>query len=211
MPMYTLIIADDHNIVRTGIRSVFEARGDVEIVAETGDGMETVGAMKRLQPAAILLDVSMPLISGVEICVEAKRWSPDTHLIVFTGINAGSVLQELLDEGVKGIVLKSEDVQLLTAAFDAVMAGQIYLSVAAREILESTQQIFDLTSRERQILKFIISGNTTAEIAKLLSVSHKTVENHRTNLMRKLKVHSVTELMALAYREKLVTFSVDSQ
>lgn len=209
--MFNLIIADDHSIVRDGIRPLFEARNDVNIVAETNDGLATISAIRRMQPDVVLLDVSMPYVSAMEICVETKRWSPKTHLLAFTGINSGSMLQELIDEGVRGIVLKSDDVQKLGVAFNEITAGRSYISDAAQSQLDSVKQVTNLTSRERQILKMIVSGNTTTEIGKLLSVSPKTIENHRTNLMKKLDVHSISELMALAYREGLVPSANDPQ
>ena len=209
--MFTLLVADDHKIVRDGVRQLVASRSDINIVAETSDGLETISAIKRLQPMAALLDVSMPYATALEVCVEAKRWSPDTRIIVYTGTNTGTALQELINEGAKAIVLKSEDLQELNKAFDAVFAGRTYYSSETKNFIASAQSASLLTSREKQILTLVVAGNSTNDIAKSLSISAKTVDNHRTNLMRKLNLHSVSELMAYAYREKLVTQANDSQ
>lgn len=209
--MFSLIIADDHKIVRDGIRQLVGSRNDINIVAETNDGLETISAIKTMQADVALLDASMPYANALEICVEAKRWSPDTRIIIFTGVNTGSALKELVHVGAKAIVLKSEDIGELNKAFDAVLSGNCYFSDATNKLIESAETVSQLTSREKQILTLVVTGNTTNEIAKTLSISAKTVDNHRTNLMRKLKVHSVSELMAYAYREKIILQSNDSQ
>ena len=209
--MFTLIVADDHKIVRDGVRQLVESRPDIQIVAETSDGLETISALKRLQPDVVLLDASMPYASALEVSIEAKRWSSNTHIIIFTGTNTGSALRELINEGAKAIVLKSEDLQELNKAFDAVFTDKTYYSNEAKKLIDSAQQVTQLTSREKQILTLVVTGNSTNEIAKALSISAKTVDNHRTNLMRKLNLHSVSELMAYAYREKIVLQANDSQ
>ena len=209
--MFTLIVADDHKIVRDGVRQLVESRPDIQIVAETSDGLETISALKRLQPNVVLLDACMPYASALEVSVEARRWSPGTCIIVFTGTNTGSALLELIHEGAKAIVLKSEDLQELNKAFDAVFSGNTYFSNEAKILIDSAQQVTQLTSREKQILTLVVTGNSTNDIANTLSISAKTVDNHRTNLMRKLNVHSVSELMAYAYREKLILQANDSQ
>jgi DNA-binding NarL/FixJ family response regulator len=209
--MFTLIIADDHKIVRDGVRQLIGSRDDIQVVAETNDGLETISALKRLQPNAALLDVSMPYASALEVCIEAKRWSPSTRIIIFTGTNTGSALRELINEGAKAIVLKSEELQELNRAFDAVLSDKTYYSGGTKTLIDSAQTVTQLTSREKQILTLVVTGNSTNEIAETLSISAKTVDNHRTNLMRKLNLHSVSELMAYAYREKIVLQANDSQ
>lgn len=209
--MFSLIIADDHKIVREGLRSTVAAISNIEVVAEISNGLEAISAVKQMQPDILLLDVSMPFVSALEVCVEVKRWSPDTRIIIFTGVNTGTALKELIDEGAKAIVLKSEDTNTLIRAINAVLTGKTFFSEKIERLIKSSLSSHTLTSREKQILKMVASGHSNADISKMLSVSIKTIDNHRTNLMRKLSLHSVSELMAYAYRESLILGPNDSQ
>jgi DNA-binding NarL/FixJ family response regulator len=205
--MISVVIADDHEIVRDGIRNIVSSRKDIHIEAEVSDGLEAIAAIKRFKPNILILDVSMPHASALEICIEAKRWNAATKVLVYTGIVSGSLLQELINQDVSSIVLKSDDIALVNIAIDSAVAGKSFYSQSAQDLLDSSSAIASLTSREKQVMQLIVVGNSNIDSSNLLSLSQKTVDNHRTNLMRKLKLHSVSELMAFAYREGLLAES----
>ena len=149
----------------------------------------------------------MPYSRGIEVFGEARRWSPETRIIVFSGMTSTGLLSELASAGADAIFLKREELETFSEAIPKVMSGQRILGPGVRELLESTSNIDMLTARERQILSLVAQGLNNREIGERLGVSAKTVDNHRTNLMRKVNVHSVAELLALALREGLLDAS----
>jgi DNA-binding NarL/FixJ family response regulator len=199
-----VLIADDHAIVRNAVRTIFATIDGVEIVGEAEDGMQAVALAKRIKPDVLLLDVAMPQMGGLAAIGEIKRWSPETRVVIFTGIDRAMTLNELRASGAVGVLLKSCTPQEIADGLSAVIAGQEYIAKGVRELLESGGPMGELTTRERQILSLVAQGKTNAEIAELLHISPKTADNHRTNLMRKLDVHSTAELLAVALREGML-------
>ena len=202
--MPSLVIADDHMIVREGVKQLLAQRGDLQLVAEASNGLEAITALKRFKPDVLLLDVSMPYANALEVFLEARRWSPDSKVVVFTGVNSHSQIAELINAGVHGMVLKHAESDDVCKALSAVLAGQRYLPADVAALTASATALDQLTPREKQVLQLIVTGNTNAQIARLLSISPKTVDKHRTSLMKTLGVHSVSELMAFALREGLL-------
>lgn len=202
--MTSLVVVDDHKIVRDGVRQIVSLRPDIELVAEAEDGIAAIALVKRWKPDLIILDVSMPLAGALEVSMELKRWSPKTQIIVFTGVNAGGVIRELVDLGVAAVVSKSDDAQVLCEAIDLALEGKRYISPAVSVVVGATEGLKSLTNRELQVLRFIASGQGNAEIAEMLSLSAKTVENHRANIMKKLDLHSVAQMMAFAFKQGLI-------
>jgi DNA-binding NarL/FixJ family response regulator len=198
------LIADDHAIMRDAVRMILATIEGVEIVAEAADGMQAVAQAKRFKPDVLLLDVAMPQMGGLAAIGEIRRWSPETRVVVFTGIERAVTLNELRASGAVGVLLKSCTAQEITDGLRAVIAGEEYIAKGVRELLESGGPVGDLTTRERQVLSFVAHGKTNAEIARVLNISPKTAEHHRTNLMRKLDVHSAAELLAVALREGML-------
>jgi len=206
---YTCIIADDHAIVRAGLRTAFEAEGLIaargfRIVAEAENGVEAISMVRQFRPDLLLLDVQMPHAGGSEVAVEIRRWSPDTKIIVLTGISALGKLSELIDFGVDGLFSKATSNDELYAAVPKILTGGRHISSHIVEQLESAPNITPLTERERQTLNLVAMGQSNKEIAETLGISVKTVDRHRTNMMQKLDVHSVAQLIAFALKEGLI-------
>lgn len=206
---YRVVIADDHQIVRSGLRSAFETPGLVEpnglrVVDEAADGLGAIAAVKRHQPDLLLLDVQMPLAGGVEVVVEARRWSADTKIVIFTGVTAAGLIGELVEAGVEGLFSKSSDTGPLYEKLPLVLRGGRFIAPEFLQLLESRPDHETLTDRERQTLTMILAGRANKEIADAFGISVKTVEKHRTSLMQKLKVHSMAQLLAVALKNGLI-------
>ncbi len=206
---YRAVIADDHQIVRDGLRTAFEKPGlvmpaGIEVVAEAQNGFEALAEVKKHKPDILTLDIAMPLAGGAEVVTDIKRWSPDTRIIILTGINAPGLICTLLDNGVNGMFSKGSALEELYEKLPLILRGGRYIAEQFMQVMASHQNSQTLTDRERQTLNMIIAGKTNKEIARLMSISPKTVDKHRTSLMQKLEVHSVTELLAYALREGLI-------
>ena len=198
-----VVIADDHVLIRQAVRQLLRAVEGVEVVAEAGDGFATIALAKRLKPDLLLLDVAMPKAGGLAVIGEVKRWSPATRVAVLTGITGTSVLAQLRDSGAVGLLSKVCTAHELDRGLRRIIDGEEYVSEDLRAAVEAGGAIGALTMRERQVLELAAQGSSNTEIAALLNISTKTAENHRTNLMRKLGVHSAAELVALVLRENL--------
>jgi DNA-binding NarL/FixJ family response regulator len=206
---YTVIIADDHQIVRDGLRAALETPGTVEprgleVVAEANNGVEAISLVKTHRPDLLLLDVAMPLAGGAEVLHDLRRWSPDTIIVVLTGVSSAGLVGSLLESGVEGMFSKGTPLDELYAKLPVILRGGRYIADPFLSLMESREGVTRLTGRERQTLNMIVAGKSNKEIAQLLSISPKTVDKHRTGLMRKLGVHSVAELISLALREGLI-------
>ena len=200
-PNGTAIVADDHALLRAGIKDIIASLGSVTVVAEASDGLEAISLVRRHRPTLLTLDMAMPHAQGIEIYTEVRRWSPDTLVAVFTGLTSVRLLSELVTAGVDGLFMKRGDPQRLADGLPLILNGTKVIAPEILEFLEANAPSGELTDRERQILSLVASGNSNREIAERLGVSPKTVDNHRTNLMRKLDVHSVAELLNYALRE----------
>ncbi len=208
-PLYTAIIADDHEIVRTGLRAALETPGQVEdrgiqIVAEAADGFETLAAVKQHQPDLLLLDLTMPLSGGAEVFNDVRRWSPDTKTVVYSSVAAGGLLGQLVEAGVDGLFAKGGPNQLLYEKLPLILRGGRFIAPECLALIEDRPTPADLTPRERQTLHMVLQGRTTKEIAEAQGISPRTAEKHRASLMAKLEVKSVAELMARALEDGLL-------
>ncbi len=204
---FTAIIADDHAMLRDGIRQILNDIGGIKAVGEASDGLQAISLVRQLKPALLTLDIAMPYAQGIEIYGEVRRWSPDTRIVVVTGMTSIGLMSELVSSGVDGLFMKNSDPKQLRDAVPIVLQGGKVISRDVIERLEHVDGPSVLTTRERQILSLIATGTSNREIAERLGVSFKTVDNHRTNLMRKLNVHSVAELLSYALREGLLDTS----
>lgn len=208
-PDYTAIIADDHQIVRQGLKIALETKGLVErkgirVVAEAENGFEAIAEVKTHKPHVLLLDIAMPLAGGAEVVNDIQRWSPETKIVVLTGINAPGLVCNLLDAGVDGMFSKGSDMQELYEKLPLIIRGTRYIAQSFVDLMESYNNSQSLTEREKQTLNMIIAGKTNKEIANILVISPKTVDKHRTSLMNKLNVHSIAELITYALRNGLI-------
>ena len=199
----TAVIADDHALIRQGIRQILRSAG-IEVVAEAADGLEAIALVRSHRPALLTLDIAMPYARGIEVFGEARRWSPETRIVVFSGMTSTGLLSELEAAGADGIFLKREDLAAFSEAIPRVLGGARILGPGIPEILGAARGATALTARERQILSLVTQGLQNREIAERLGISAKTIDNHRTNLMRKVGAHSVADLLSYALREGLL-------
>ncbi|WP_121068128.1 response regulator [Chachezhania antarctica] len=199
----TAVIADDHAMIRQGIRQILTSAG-VDVVAEAADGLEAIAMVRSHRPALLMLDIAMPYSRGIEVFGEARRWAPDTRIVVFSGLTSTSLLGQLADAGADGIFLKREELIAFSDAIPRILDGQQVMGPGVADLIATSEEQASLTAREQQILSLVAQGLNNREIAERLGVSAKTVDNHRTNLMRKVEAHSVAELLAYAVREGLL-------
>lgn len=200
-----VLLADDHQIVREGLRGLLEKAGH-EVVAEASDGREALRSARALLPDVAVLDMSMPLLNGLDTAHEIRRIAPTIKTILLTMHSDKSYVLQALRDGARGYVLKSQAALDLIRAIQEVMRGEVYISPGvAASVVDAYLGKVDvdadpLTPRERQILQLVAEGKTTKEIARLLSVSFKTAESHRNRIMKKLDIHNVTGLVHYAIR-----------
>jgi DNA-binding NarL/FixJ family response regulator len=207
-----VLLADDHTLVRAGIRSLLEAMDGVEVVAESGDGREALELIGKHRPDVALLDIGMPGLSGLEVAKRAADESPRTKIVILSMHADATYVTQALRAGVAGYLLKGAAVSELPLAFQAVARGETYLTPkVSRSVVEGFLRdtepvpVEGLTARQREILQLIAEGHSTKEIARILEVSVKTVETHRTRLMDRLDIHDVPGLVRFAIRAGLVT------
>lgn len=199
----TAVIADDHALVRNGLRAVLEAAG-ARIVGEAADGLEAIALAKAHRPDLLTLDAAMPLARGMEAYGEIRRWAPDTKIAVVTGFTGAGALADWLAVGADGVFLKSDPPDEMQEGFGLLLSGGAVVSKAVLAALRTAPEERTLTKRELQILHLVAEGCDNQEIGDRLSISPKTVDNHRTRMMAKLGVRSVAQLLAYALKEGLL-------
>jgi two-component system response regulator NreC len=206
-----VLICEDHALFREGLRAVLREHARLEVVGEAAQGREAVEAALRLRPDVVLMDIEMPEMSGLEATRRIVEAGPGVKVLVLTLYDDEEVIASCLDAGASGYVLKDGPAAQLVYAIEAVQQGKRYLSPGAlTKVVEygrskPTRTAYDLlTGREREVLKLLADGLTTKEIAAQLQVSVKTVDAHKTSLMRKLDIHDRTELVKYAIRRKLI-------
>ncbi|MEM1362941.1 MAG: response regulator transcription factor [Pseudomonadota bacterium] len=202
----TAVIADDHALVRAGLKEILAGLSEfsVTVVGEAENGLEAISETKAHRPDLLLLDAGMPLSRGVEVYGEVRRWSPQTKIAVVTGFTAPQVLADWINAGVEGLFLKSTPPSDMAQGFALVLAGESYIARDVLKQLETAEGRADLSVRELQVLHLIAQGCSNAAIAERLSISPKTVDNHRSRMMAKLEVHSTAQLLALALKDGLL-------
>jgi DNA-binding NarL/FixJ family response regulator len=204
-----VLLADDHQIVRQGVRALLEDAGHV-VVGEAADGREACQLARRLQPDIAVLDLSMPILNGVDAAREIRRVSPRTRAIVLTMYTERPFVLQAMQAGARGYVVKSQAAEDLIQAIREVLSGAAYLSPAVSALLVDAyrDRAHDgdeqLTARERAVLQLIGEGKTTKAIAGVLGISFKTAESHRSRVMKKLDIHQVAGLVRYAIRRGLL-------
>jgi len=212
MPNFRILIADDHEIVRQGLRALLAAHPGWEVCAEAKDGLETVRQAKDLKPDLIALDIGMPQLNGLEAARQILRDNPKMKLLFLTVYDTDHAAKAAIQLGAKGLILKSDAARELVLAVEAIQANSTYFTgrvkqaVLERDLRGGRRPIEreTLTPRERQITQLLAEGNSTKEVAALLNLSVKTAETHRSNIMGKLGLHSVSELVLYAVRNNIV-------
>jgi DNA-binding NarL/FixJ family response regulator len=213
--MTRVLIADDHAIVRDGVRALLAAAGDLEVVAEASSGQEAIDLAVTNEPDLILMDIAMPGLGGLEATVEIRRRVPRARIIVLSQYGEREYVRRFVRAGVSGYVLKKAAGADLVAAIRAVLKGGLVLdpeiardALAASEPAAGGEVVPDayetLTDREKQVLKLVAEGHSNKEIAELLAISVKTAMSHREHVMAKLQVHNRTELIRFALRAGVI-------
>ncbi len=211
MDKIRVLIADDHTVVREGIRQILSKEPDMEVVAEAGDGLEALEMVRAARPDVVLLDIAMPGVSGLEAVSLIKESHPDCQVVVLTMHSKESMIHRVLDSGALGYVLKASPASDVIEAVRAATRGEYFLSSKIKAEVVSAYidsrrrkppvKGYDLLSeREQQIFRLVAEGNSTNQIAEILSVSPKTVEKHRTNIMKKMGLKDRLELVKQAIR-----------
>lgn len=210
----TIVVAEDHHIVRHGLKLTLQAEPGLKILGEASDGLQAVELVETVQPDVLLTDLMLPRLHGLEVTRRVKKKNPGTHVIILSMHADQPYVVEALRNGASAFVLKDSTATDLVRAVQEVMQGRRYLSppLAERAIsaLEQAQpnpalDIYEtLTQRERLVLQLAAEGSTSAEIGKKLFISQRTAETHRSNLMRKLELHSQTELVRFAIRKGII-------
>jgi DNA-binding NarL/FixJ family response regulator len=205
-----VLIADDHGIVRSGLRMLLEQQGDIDVIAEASDGAAARDLAIRERPDLAILDVKMPKLTGLQATREIREQAPDVSVLILSMYDDERYLFEALKAGASGYVLKAQaDVDLI-GAVRAVERGEPFLTPAAQRALiqdvlgEGTRGSDELSPREEEVVKLVAEAHTNREIAEILHLSEKTVENHRSNAMRKLGMRDRVELVRYAIRKGLI-------
>jgi DNA-binding NarL/FixJ family response regulator len=213
MKAIRVLLADDHTLVRAGLRSLLQALSGVEVVGDAADGYEAVRLTETLHPDVVLLDVGMPALNGLEVAARLATASPSTRVLILSMHNAEEYVLRALRAGCAGYLLKGSAVSELEIAVRAVARGEIYLSPAvSRQIVDDyvdrtrgrVAPLDALTPRQREILQLVAEGHSSKAIAQRLDLSVKTVEGHRAQIMSRLDVHDPAGLVRFALRVGLV-------
>jgi len=210
-----VLIADDHDIVRAGVKSLLERQDDIEIAGEAADGRQVVRMASELSSSIVVMDIAMPQLNGIDATAQILRQDPDIKVIILSMYADEEFLVRALSAGIKGYLLKDAVQEDLLRAVRAVATGRSFFSPAIAQALaeDYVRQLQNkgledsynlLTEREREILQLLAEGKSNKEVAAVLNVSPYTVETHRTHLMQKLNLHNTAEIVLYAVRKKIV-------
>jgi DNA-binding NarL/FixJ family response regulator len=211
--MTTVVLADDHEIVRKGVRSVLEAEKKFTVLAEVADGLAAVQAVEKHKPDLLFLDLSLPRLHGIEVLRQVRSSSPNTKVVILSMHNDEPYVIEALRGGAMAYLLKGSDTAEILHAAREVLANRRFLSAPLSDWAisalvskpaEATDPLATLSPREREVLQYAAEGLGNSEIAEKLFLSPRTTETHRTNLMRKLNLQSQTDLVRFAIRKGLI-------
>ena len=212
---YRVVLADDHVLVRHGLRRILEENQDLEIDGEVGDGLELLSLLNKVNPDMVILDVSMPNLRGIEAIPEIHRVQPDVKVLILTMHNEEEYLYQAISAGADGYLLKEDAEKELFSAIESIQNGKVYVSpsladqsmqnwVRIRRGEDSANDTQLLTIRQREILKLIAEGKSNKEIGDMLCISVRTVERHRANMMSKLNIRKTAELVQYALRKHYI-------
>jgi two-component system response regulator NreC len=210
-----VLLADDHGVVRKGLRLLLEVHPEVEVVGEAADGREAVRLARELNPDVVLMDIAMPLLNGIDAAAQIRSQNEHIGVIILSMYSDEGYLVRALNAGAKGYLLKESAEDDVWRAIEAVSSGKPYFSPGMTQVLvEDYVRVMKqgvlkgpyelLTDREREVLQMLAEGNTNKEVAKILNLSLYTVESHRTNMMQKLGLHNTAEIVLYAVRKNIV-------
>ena len=211
---FRILIADDHEVVRRGVRALLESHPGWEVCGEAKDGRDAVESAKALRPDLVLVDVGMPNLNGLDATRQILSQLPNTRVLVLTMHESEQIIREVLEVGARGFLLKSDTARDLIAAVEALQRRTTFFTSSVAEIVlngylhrgpDLEKPLKErLTPREREVVQLLAEGKTSKEVAVVLNLSVKTAETHRTNVMRKLNLHSVADLVRYAVRNRIV-------
>lgn len=211
-----ILIADDHELVRRGLRAVLEDRPGWNVCGEAANGRQAIELARELKPDVIVMDVSMPELNGLEATRRIRKALPESEVLILTMHESEQLVREVLVAGARGYILKADTSRLLVAAIESLLQHKPFFTGTASEVVlggflrpgqpvrAESRALSRLTAREREIVQLLTEGKTNKEVAVSLGVSVKTVDAHRANIMHKLNLHSVTDLVRYAIRNKII-------
>jgi len=216
-----ILIADDHELVRRGLCALLQAHEGWEICGEATDGREAVEKAKQLKPDVVILDVGMPNLNGLAATRQLSRQDPHCKIIVLTITDTDQIVQEALDAGARGFVLKSDAARDLVSAVEALQRNRMFLTPRVNDMVLAgfldrghrtsngeAPELPKLTPREGEVIQLLAEGKSSKEVASLLNLSTKTAETHRSNIMRKLGFHSIRDLVVYAVKNNIIQVQV---
>ena len=210
-----IFLADDHTIVRQGLAKLLEAESDLEVIGEAEDGREAVNKVQKSKPDIVIMDIAMPLLNGIEATRQIKKISPQTKIIILSMHSHDRYISELIGLGASGYLLKDSTGGEIIKAISAAVKGDVYLSpTISRRVIDdyltlkktsSREDLYaKLSNREREVFQMIAEGRSTKEVSDILCVSPSTVKTHRANIMEKLKIENISQLIQFAIRLGIV-------
>lgn len=213
MRVARILIADDHDVVRKGLRALVQEEPSWQVVADVQDGRSAVVKTQELKPDIAILDISMPSLNGLDATKQIVKVNPDTKVLILTMHDSEQLIQHVLNAGARGYLMKSDAGHDLVVAIRALLLGQTFFTQKVAQIVLDTftgkktttpeGEIQSLTAKEREVVQLLAEGKSSKEAADVLNVSTKTLETHRSNIMRKLGCHSVTDIVRYAIRNHL--------
>lgn len=216
---FRILLADDHEVVRAGLRALLEEQQGWEVVAEASDGRDAVEKATKLKPDCVVIDIAMPSLNGLEAVRQIVKAVSNAKVLVLTMYDSDPLIQQVLQAGARGYLLKSDAGRDLVSAIEALRRNKTFFTPKVSQMVlegyldkspkekepEGEAEILRLTSRQREIVQLLAEGKSSKEVAAVLGLSVKTAETHRANIMRKLDCHSVTELVRYAIRNHIIT------
>jgi DNA-binding NarL/FixJ family response regulator len=199
-----VLIADDHAFVSWGLAKALSALEGIDIIGAVTNGIEAIVEIRKARPDCAILDYNMPGANGLEVFLESKRWSPETRFVLLTGTATPQTVSKLVEAGIHGVCLKDcSEAEIIDLVRD-VCAGKTAIGASARQLMRASGEAVAVTDRELAVLQAIARGHTNASAAESLGVSAKTIDTHRTNLLRKFAVNSTASLLLAAVRAGLL-------
>jgi DNA-binding NarL/FixJ family response regulator len=216
MKTLRILIADDHDLMRRGVKSLLQSHAGWEVCGEAHTGREAVSKAEELKPDVVILDISMPDLNGVDAAKRIRKASPDTEVLILSVHYSDQLIRDILEAGVRGYIVKSDSDRDLVIAVETLANHKPFFTPRATEVMltnfnegkmkaDLPETMRDrLTSREREIVQLLAEGKSSKEVASSLNISVKTAETHRANIMRKLQLHTVSELVRYAVRNQII-------
>ncbi|MGA8538791.1 MAG: response regulator transcription factor [Terriglobales bacterium] len=218
-----ILIADDHEVIRRGLSTLLQAHDGWEVCGEAKDGREAVEMAKQLKPDVVIVDIGMPNLNGLAATRQLSQQNPQQKIIVLTITDSDQVIREALDAGARGFVLKSDAARDLVSAVEALQRDRMFFTPRVNDMVlagfldkgingsgEEIPQLPKLTPREREVIQLLAEGKSSKEVACLLNLSTKTAETHRSNIMRKLDIHSIRDLVVYAVKNDIIQVQMPS-